>query len=268
MAACLAAASGLSWASDQGQESSVPAWAARAMLGAGYISGAAYASHYWWNSGVGRNPLANVGEDEPYLEDKLWHLWNGENVTDLHYWALRRGWGVRSPWPAMGLTLAALGAIELFDASNRDRYWKLSLFDGAADASGILLWYAKHRWPDRVPVEVRVGLRQWGRAGDLLRRLADYPRARNEQTFSHWEDYAILKTEVIVRPRGYLYFGGAASLKTDRWGRALPENLFGATVGFDLTRWLASKSRDGWSPALGVFGRYFATSVAYTHWFE
>lgn len=48
----------------------------------------------------------------------------------------------------------------------------------------------------------------------------------------------------------------------------MPENLFGATVGFDLTRWLASRSRDGWSPALGVFGRYFATSVAYTHWFE
>lgn len=93
VAACLLAAAGPAWSWDQVQGYRVPPWAAKAMLGAGYVAGGAYAFHYWWSSGVGRNPLANIGEDEPYAEDKLWHLWNGENVTDFHYWALRRGWG-------------------------------------------------------------------------------------------------------------------------------------------------------------------------------
>gem|GEM_PF-4777578 len=34
-------------------------WVGRGALGLGYLLGAACASHYWWNSGVGRNPLAN-----------------------------------------------------------------------------------------------------------------------------------------------------------------------------------------------------------------
>lgn len=268
MAVCLALAAAPAGSPGHGDGGRVPAWAARGMLGAGYLAGAAYASHYWWNSGVGRNPLANVGEDEPYAVDKLWHLWNGENLTDLHYWALERGWGRRSPWLAMGMTLAVLGSVELFDASNRDGYWKLSLWDGAADAAGVLLWYAKRRWPERVPVEARVGIRQWGRTGEIFQRLARYPQEREKQSYSHWDDYAILKTEVIIRPRGYFYVGGAASLKSDEYGRGLPENLFGATVGFDLTRYLADGRDDRWTRAIGVFGRYFSTSVAYTHWFE
>ncbi len=250
------------------QENGAPAWAARAVLGAGYIAGAAYASHYWWNSGVGKNPLANIGEDEPYVEDKLWHLWNGENLTDFHHWTLSRGWGQRSPWPAMGLSFLVLTSIELFDASNRDGFWKLSVLDEAAGAAGIMLWYAKHRWPDRIPLEVRVGIRQWGRAGELFDRLAHFPRDRADQAFSHMDDYAMLKTEVIVRPRGYLYFGGAVSLKSDQKGRGLEENLYGATVGFDLTRYLANRNPDSWTRVLNIFGRYFATSVDYTYWFE
>ncbi len=244
----------------------LPAWAARGGLAAGWLVGAVAASHYWWQSGLGRNPFNNIGEDEPYAEDKIWHLWNGENLTDLHYWALSRGWGVKSPWPAMGLTFIGLSAIEILDASNADGYWKLSLRDEAADIAGILLWYAKHRWPEKV--QVRVGIRHWGRSGELFLRLVNYPQARSDQSFCHWEDYAILKTEIIVRPRGYFYFGGAASLKNDPLGRTLPQNLFGATLGFDLTRWLAARSRDAWSPAMQTFGRYFSTSLAYTHWFE
>jgi hypothetical protein len=99
----------------------------------------------------------------------------------------------------------------------------------------------------------------------MFQRLARYPQEREKQSYSHWDDYAILKTEVIVRPRGYFYIGGAASQNNDREGRGLPENLFGATVGLDLTRWLANRQDDRWTSALNAFGR---TSVTYTHWFE
>ncbi len=198
----------------------------------------------------------------------MWHLWNGENLTDFHHWALSSGWGERSPWLAMGMSFLVLTSVELFDASNRYGYWKFSPLDDAAGAAGILLWYARHRWPERVPVEIRVGIRQWDRSGELFERLAHFPQDRADQAFSHRDDYAMLKTEVIVRPKGYLYFGGALSLKSDREGHGLEEDLFGATVGFDLTRCLANRARDRWTRALNVFGRYFSTSVSYTHWYE
>lgn len=254
--------------STEAGRSTLPGWVVRSSLGLGYLAGAAYAAHYWWKAGVGRNPFANIGEDEPYLEDKIWHLWNGENLTDLHYWALSNGWGRRSPWRAMGMSLLVLTSVELFDASNRDGYWKLSLFDEAAGIAGIMLWYAKHRWPGRVPLEVRVGIRQWGRATEMFGRLTRYPQERDKQSFCHYDDYAILKTEFIYRPHGFFYIGGTASLKSDGWGRGQAENLFGATVGFDLTRHLARRDDSQWARALDIFGRYFSTSVAYTHWFE
>lgn len=168
----------------------------------------------------------------------------------------------------MGMTLGVLTAVELLDASNRDGFWKLSLWDEAAGIGGIMLWYAKHRWPGKVPLEVRIGIRKWDRTREICNRLVHYPQERNEQSFSHYQDYEALKAEMILRLKGYLYLGGAVSLKeSDRAGKG-DKNLFGATLGYDLTRYLASKDGGPGSTWLMTWGRYFSTSISYTHWLE
>jgi hypothetical protein len=247
-----------------------PRWAGWAILGAEYIGGPVVASQYWWQNGFGRNPLANIGEQEPYAEDKMWHFWNGENLTDLHYWTLKKYLGKDSPGLAMGLTFTTLTGIELLDGSDSDGKWKFSLWDEAADIGGIALWYLKHKYPGRVPLEVRVGIRRWDKFFLLFKRAAQFSSTFNTAQYgwSHMDNYSIFKTEVIIRPKSYWYGGLAISCKTDSNGVGIPENLYGATAGFDVMRYYANRKPGRFTPWVNAFGRYLSLSLSHTHWFE
>ncbi len=248
-----------------------PKWKGYALLSLEYVAGPIVASQFWWKHALSRNPLKNVFEQEPYLEDKMWHLWNGENLTDFHYSVLKRYFGRDDPWRAMGMTMLTLTAVELLDASDAKARWGFSVRDQAANICGIGLWYLKHRWPGLVPVDVRVGVRRWDRLWVFANQSWRYPKNFNQPlalTEPHLDKYSVMKAEIIARPRGWWYLGFSASLKhgADGWG--IPENLFGITAGFDALRWHANRRPGKLTPAANALGRYFALPTEYTHWFE
>jgi len=255
-----------------------PAWVGWSILATEYVAGPIIASQYWWKHAFGVNPFTNINEQEHYLEDKIWHFWNGENISDLHYWTLKRFFGKDDPLLAMGMTFVTLTGVELLDASDKEAYWGLSLWDCAFNYGGIAFWYAKHKYPDKIPVDVRIGIRRWDKAYLLMERALRFDKVFRSATSDpqeccpsfHYDNYSIFKTEVIVRPYSYFYIGGAVSLPTDEngCGSGKMGNLFGVTAGFDVIRYLAHRYPTKMTPFLNTFGKYCSASIAYTYWFE
>ena len=247
-----------------------PKWKGYALLSLEYVAGPIVASQFWWKHALNRNPLKNVFEQEPYLEDKLWHLWNGENLTDFHYWVLKRYFGRDAPWQSMGMTMLTLTSVEVLDASDAKARWGFSLWDQAANVTGIGLWYLKHRYP-KIPLEVRVGIRRWNRLEVFVNQSWRYPKNFHKPlalTEPHLDKYSVMKVEVIARPCGFWYLGFSASLRHGQDGWGIPQNLFGATAGFDALRWYANRHPGKLTGAVNAFGRYFALPSEYTYWCE
>jgi len=253
-----------------------PRWMGWTWLGIEFVAFPIVASQYWWKHAFGQNPFTHIREQEPYLEDKLWHFWNGENVTDGNYWVLKKYFDKDSPFLAMGMSFILSTAVEILDASDKDNTWGLSLLDGASNIGGILFWYAKYKYPDKIPIDVRIGFRRWDSAHLIFERALRFDATFHASEAhpdeccpsTHYDNYSIFKTEVIVRPYSYFYFGGAASLAVDENGCGKSENLFGVTVGFDAIRYLAHKYPNDFTPFLNTFGKYCSLSIAYTYWFE
>ncbi len=250
-----------------------PRWVGWTLLGTEYIAGSAIASQYWWKDAFAQNPFANIHETEPYFEDKMWHFWNGENITDFHYWTLRKFFAKDSPALAMGLTFITLTGVELMDASSGARRWGLSLNDCYGNIGGILFWYLKHEYPEYVPIDIRVGIRRWDKFLLFAERAVNIDASYNNELNHkcsdwHLDNYSILKIEAIVRPYDYFYVGGAASLQTDSCDCGIPDDLFGVTVGFDVIRHVNDRKPNTFSPLLDTFGKYFSLSVSYTHWWQ
>ncbi|MCD6418987.1 hypothetical protein J7M00_09430 [bacterium] len=255
-------------------ENTGPRWVGYSWLSIEYVIGPIIASSYWWRHAFGTNPFTNVREQEHYIEDKMWHFWNGVNLSDFHNWVLRKYFGQNSPWPAMGMTFITLTAVEVLDASDAEAKWGLSVYDEMANLGGIAFWYVKYKYPE-LPVDVRIGIRRWDVADRIIKRthtyklinpdyVDDIPKGRS----SHADNYSILKAELIVRPYDYFYIGFSASLKNDEDGWGFSEDLLGITAGFDVMRWYAKKYPSKYSPYIDTFGRYFSQSIAYTHWFK
>ena len=252
-----------------------PKWLGWSIIGAEYVAGPIIASQYWWKHGFGRNPFKNIREQEHYTEDKMWHFWNGVNLSDLHHWTLKKYFGKDNPYLAMGMTFITLTGVECLDASDKDGKWGLSLWDEASNILGILYWYAQYKSPKEIPIDIRVGIRRWDKTYLLFRRAAsfdknfdsDHPDPEECCPSSHYDNYSIFKAEAIVRPYNYFYVGFAASLKTDDNGCGIPENLFGLTAGFDFIRFFANKYPTKFTPFLNTFGKYCSASLAYTYWF-
>ena len=246
-----------------------PQWVGWTLLGCEYVICPIIASQHWWRHAFGTNPFTNIREQEHYAVDKMWHFWWGVSITDYNYWLLKRFLGKDSPWLAMGLTLISLSAVEFLDASDAEAKWGLSLADQGANMGGIVLWYAKYRYPD-LPIDVRVGFRRWDRVGLYLKRAYNTGSLVEEPPDGcsvHMDNYSIMKVEVIVRPYNYFYVGIAFSLRTNEDGWGMHENLFGITAGFDALRWYANKYPGKLTPTADAFGRHFSESAAYTHWF-
>jgi hypothetical protein len=246
-----------------------PSWLGYSVLAAEYVAGPFIAFQYWWKDGLTRNPFDNIFEAEPYLEDKTWHCWNGMNLTDLHYWTLRKFFNVDSRWTAMGMTFLTLTTIELMDGSDRNRKWGTSWRDETGNISGILLWYLKQRFPAYVPVDVRVGIRRWDKVPTLVGNLVRDIRLSDSKGYeaSHMNGYSVYKTELIVTPYNYFYAGLAISCKTDSNGVGIPENLFGVTAGFDVLRWYANRNKGKYTPFANFVGQYLSLPLSFTYWF-
>lgn len=235
-----------------------------ALLAGEYVGGPIVAFYYWWRNTLQISPFTNIREGEHYFQDKAWHIWAGEILSDLHYSVLKNCFGIDSPWPSIGLSLLTLTAAEVVDAS--DSKGGLSVWDLSANLAGIGFWWLKHRHP-QVPLDVRVGIRRWDQLGTLLTRLYEAPSDFEGYQRTRVDTYSILKAELIVRPYGCFYLGGACSLRdVDGWG--VPENLWGVTVGFDLLRFWAARYPDFFNPLLKDLTRYTSCSVAYTHWLD
>jgi hypothetical protein len=246
-----------------------PAWMGWSLIAAEYLAGPFIAYQYWWKDGLSRNPFDNIFEGEPYLEDKTWHFWNGANLTDLHYWTLSKFFGIDSRWAAMGMTFFTLTTVELLDGSDRDRKWGVSWRDEVSNVSGILLWYLRQKFPQYVPVDVRVGIRRWDRVPFMVANVVrDIKTSDSEHYRSlHMNNYSIFKTEIIVRPYNYFYTGLAVSCKTDSNGMGIPENLFGITAGIDILRWYANKYKGKCTPFANFLGQNLSLPLSFTYWF-
>jgi hypothetical protein len=246
-----------------------PRWLGYTFLGMEYVVAPIVASQFWWKHALAKNPFKNIYEQEPYLEDKMWHFWNGENITDFNYWVMKRYMGHDSPWKAMGMTLLTLTAVEVLDASDAKARWGFSVRDQLANMGGIGLWYLKHKYP-KIPIDVRVGIRRWERIPTFVSQSWRYPANFDKPlaaTTPHLDKYSVLKAEIIIRPYNFLYVGFASSLKNGSDGWGISKNLFGITAGFDAIRWYANKHKTKASPYLMTFGKYFSESPCYTHWY-
>ena len=247
-------------------------WVGWSIFATEFFGGAVLASQYWWKHGLGRNPFENVVEQEPYLEDKMWHFWNGVNLTDLHYWTLKTYYSRDDPAMAMAMTFVVLTAVETFDASDKDGKWGFSIYDEAANIGGILFWYLKHRYPGRVPVDIRVGIRRWDKVERIIRRGANFGRNfdRGDPNeccpMSHYDNYSILKAELVVRVKKYLTVSFAASLPTDENGCGIPGDLWGIGIGFDPIAFAKEKYPDKVPPFVNTLSRYGSVSIGYTWW--
>jgi hypothetical protein len=240
------------------------------IIAAEYLAGPFVAYHVWWKDGLSRNPFSNIYETEPYLEDKMWHCWNGANLTDLHYWTLKKFFKADSRWGAMGMTFLTLTAIELMDGSDRNGKWGTSWRDEAGNVCGIMLWYLRQKFPDYVPVDVRVGIRRWNKVPFMVSSVFTDIKSSDSKHYygsTHMNNYSIFNTEIIVRPYNYFYGGLAVSCKTDSTGMGIPENLFGVTTGFDVLRWYTNKHRGKLTPFANFVGQNFSLPLSFTYWF-
>ena len=248
-------------------EKTGPAVVGVGLLATEFIGGPIFASRYWWQDGFGVNPFSAVFEKEHYFEDKAWHFWTGDILTQYHYWIFKHFFGDERPYISMTLTFIALTAVEIFDASDFQRKWGFSIMDEVANVAGIGFWYAKYRYPS-IPVDVRIGVRRWDALGRYVERITHYYKSKRKYFPGHIDNYSIFKVEFIVRPKKYFYLGFSSSLD-DTNGIGIDKNLFGVTVGFDIMRFGAdklSKWRD--IKLLRTLSRYTALDLQFTYWFK
>ncbi len=238
-----------------------------AWLGLEFIGGPLWAYSQWWQDGIGKNPFKNIREQEPYIEDKLWHIHSGVMFAEFNYWVFNFYFGKDKPFLAMSLSFLILTAIELMDASEITGKWGLSILDQFANMAGIGFWYAKYKYP-KIPMDIRVGFRDYRRSGIFFERMWQVSTDIKHQTHSRLDSYSALKVEIIVRPKRYLYIGGACSLK-DTNGVGIEEDLFGITGGFDISLWAADKYRDKcFSKYLRTISRFTTFNISCTYWFN
>jgi hypothetical protein len=231
-----------------------------------YIAGPIIARRAWWEAGFDwGNPFANIGENEPYLEDNAWHLAACDMLTEFHYRVLRRGLGLDDPVAvSCGLTFVTYTAIECFDALERSGRWRFSIGDEVANCLGIGFWLLKHYFP-ATPLDVRVGVRRWGDVFELaasapyvFRDYREYVRRKGQLDL-----YSVLKVEAICRIHRGLYMGVALSKRDDS-----RHDLWGVTVGYDIWRELAEAKRAWWNAPFRLLSRYAALSMAFTVWLD
>jgi hypothetical protein len=243
----------------------VPGIVGIGLLGIEYIGGPLLAHYVWWQDGFHwDNPFNYVGENEPYLEDDAWHFWAANTFTEYHYQVLTRCFHFRHSVPlACALTFISWTGVECLDALDAKDRWLFSWNDELANCLGITFWLFKHYYPD-VPLEVRIGMRKWGKLLDYPRRA--YTALHDYETYNkeHRANYSFLKVEAIYKVYDELYTGIALSKRDDTSHR----NLWGITVGYDFINKLNEKKKGWWNEPLYYISKYTAITLGFTCWVQ
>lgn len=201
------------------------------------------------------NPLHNLRENEPYLQDNVWHFIGAAAATELHYLLLDHYFSISNPKVAAGaLSLFFWTIMECFDGFTGAGF---SVKDQVSNTMGVAFGIFKLYHP-QIPLYIRVGVENWGRlvafAGsgfDLCAVGTDY--------------YSIFKTEIIYVFENNFY-AGIGSIKGRGTGNH--DDRYGVTVGYELFRGIEQENDYWWAHSLAYFRRHFILSIGVTYWFD
>ena len=233
------------------------------LLTAEYVILPTIAYYTWWNEGfTWGNPLDYVDEKEPFLADNAWHMAGCNMLTEFHYRVMHGCFRSRhSVLFSTSLTLLTFTAVECLDALEKTHKWEFSLGDVFANVLGVGFWTFKHYYPN-VPVSMRVGIRKWRDAIDLLEEAATAITDFEKFQGGDFDHYSILKVEGIYRFKPGLYCGVAISRKD----APSDENLWGITVGWDLIKALDRKGTR--KSLLHTISEYVSIPISFTYWLD
>ena len=233
------------------------------LLTAEYIILPTIAYYTWWEEGfIWDNPLDYIGEKEPFLADNAWHMAGCNMLTEFHYRVMHGCFRSRhSVLFSTSLTLLTFTVVECLDALEKTHKWEFSLGDAFANVLGVGFWTYKHYYPN-VPVSIRVGIRKWRAAIDLLEEAATAITDFDKFQGGDFDHYSVLKVEGIYRFKPGFYCGVAISRKD----APSDENLWGVTVGWDLVKALQKNANS--NSLLQTVSEHVSIPISFTLWLD
>lgn len=233
------------------------------ILSAEYIAGYSLAYSMWWPEGFRSiNPFSNIGEKEPFIVDDLIHSIGNASSQEIHYAIMKTYFHIESPWPSMILTSLSWFSIEVLDAMEKRNGWRLSINDELGNLAGMALWYYRYQHPES-RLFLRLGFRQWNEASDYIKSLPLLFTDRDTYGRKHNHDkYAIVKTELIYLFDNNFYAGTAVS----RAAANSSKNVWGLTIGLDISNILNQSTQGWWNKPMGFFHRHFTLNLSFTYW--
>jgi hypothetical protein len=199
------------------------------------------------------NPLSQIFEKEPFIEDKLWHLVGAATFTDLNYYLFKYLLNSEHPLILSGITSFSFWTgMECVDAIMGNGF---SLLDESGNILGIALGIIMLRYPD-LPFRVRLGVKNWNEFIKATSRVASGKLHKEIGS-----QYNYMKVEfVYLFPSTSLYTGLAVSRKEHK------QNQFGITSGFDLLDWVVKKKNGWWNSPVKLFDNHFSVNLELTIW--
>jgi hypothetical protein len=158
------------------------------------------------------NPIDNIKESEPYLQDNTWHIIGAAATNDANYYILKQYLNDPIVLSAI-ITTITWTQIECIDAFQNIGF---SVSDIKSNTIGIAFSTLKIKYPN-IPVKLRLGV---NKPTQLLPR-------NNYYKFIMKNHYNIMKTE-IVYSHDNLYAGVALSTSNNN------KDIFGLTLGYDI----------------------------------
>ncbi|KMQ49671.1 hypothetical protein CHISP_3421 [Chitinispirillum alkaliphilum] len=225
------------------------------VLGVEFIGIPAFMLNFKGESINNSNPFLNVEENEPYLQDKVWHFVGAAAKTELNYRLLNHYFSLENPAAAAGaLSFAFWTLMECFDGLTSAGF---SVHDQIANTLGMAFGIFNIYYPD-IPIRVRIGVESWGRFFSFARSGFDLSSIGTDY-------YSIFKTELIYVFENDFYAG--ISLTKGR-GKNNHSDRFGITVGYDIFGSIEENNNSWWAHTLAYFRNYLTLSVGATYWID
>ena len=232
-------------------------------LVAEYIAVPLFMKHIWWEDGWEmRNPFNDKVEMEPYHVDESWHAAMNYFMQDVHYTVLRSYFGIKSPYPSLGLTWFSWTMIEVLDAMEKSDQWGFSVNDEIGNMFGLATWLAHHYYPG-FKFYIRGGIRDWATMAEYTQDAHTFFTDSDAYYSAYGKDkYAMSKVEYIYKWYGEFYSGVAVSKD------AIDSDVFGYTMGWDAISYGNNKTKGWWNYPGRLFSSSFALSLSFTIWTE
>jgi len=162
------------------------------------------------------NPFNNIKEDEPYLEDNLWHIYGSAITYKINYQIFKTNFNYKySEVYASIFTLLIWTNLEIADALIDVGFSRVDIY---SDIIGIL--YEVVNTKREIPIKIRIGVKDWSELKNLLKDKNRY------DTFMS-NHYSIMKSDIVFIKNNY-YIGLAVSKKENSL-----DNLFGISIGYN-----------------------------------